>query len=185
MRDLPAQVAGGRRGRIVQHLRQRKLHGASNIQCPRVAASALCKAPPFKREAPPPAQPPLSGNTSKGGKSAPGAESHKLREQQLGPRGTLGNREHGTVPCCSRRLGPTPAAAEWLGSVPSGAGAVLAPDRVQLVLRQRLRLLLSLMPGCCGAGGHACGAAIDVYGDYHAACLEGALGQSCPRGCWV
>ena len=40
-----------------------------------------------------------------------------------------------------------------------------------IALRQRLRL----PPHRCGAHGHGCGAAVDAYGDHHAACPRTGL----------
>ena len=68
-----------------------------------------------------------------------------------------------------------PRAAAWLGTVPSEAGTTIAPDRMLIALRRRLRLPLPVARGRCGAHGPGCGAAVDVYGDHYAACPRTGL----------
>ena len=44
-----------------------------------------------------------------------------------------------------------------------------------IALRRWLRLPLPVAPRRCGAHGHGCGAAVDAYGDHHAACPRTGL----------
>ena len=78
-----------------------------------------------------------------------------------------------------------PHAAAWLGAIPSEAGSALPPDRMLIALRRRLRLPLPVAPHRCGAHGHGCGAAVDAYGDHHAACPRTGLlaRRAKPRAC--
>ena len=68
-----------------------------------------------------------------------------------------------------------PHAAAWLGAIPGEAGSALPPDRMLLAMRRRLRLPLPIAPHRCGAHGHGCGAAVDAFGDHHAACPRTGL----------
>ena len=58
-----------------------------------------------------------------------------------------------------------PQAAAWLTAIPADRSTSLPPEVMQIALRRRLRLPLSLGPRICGQHGHGCRRRLDPWGD--------------------